>query len=279
VQKGDALLVAKRSYVAGARKMGRALARVGIGAGAPPTRDRRVVHWTYSLTRVHDSIELANLDVPWWTYGAIEAVETWLAGRSKPARVFEYGSGASTVWLARRAGEVHSVEHHRGFAEHLRPLLQEAGQVTLHVVEPRRTSVPAVPSSKEGCQGLDFADYVASIHSVGGEFDLIVIDGRARAACLFAARTHLAADGVVVFDNSWRRRYRTAISDSGLSEWAIRGLVPTLPYPDQTSLLRYDPKPGNHKEHNQKDQQTKTRHLRAVPAGSYRSPHGPTPES
>jgi hypothetical protein len=221
------------------------LARVGIGAGAPPTRDRRIAHWAYSLTRVHDSIELANLDVPWWTYGAIDAVEAWMADRSPPARVFEYGSGSSTVWLARRAREVHSVEHHRGFADNLRPLLKDAGQVTLHVVEARRTPEPVVRSGKEGCEGLDFADYVACIHSVGGVFDLIVIDGRSRAACLLAARTHIAADGLIVFDNSWRRRYRTAISDSGLNEWAIRGLVPTLPYPDQTSLLGYQRQLGN----------------------------------
>ncbi len=244
MQRGDALLLAKRSYVAGARGVGKALAGVGIGAGDPPTRDRRVAHWAYSLTRVHDSIELANLDVPWWTYGAIDAVEAWMADRSRPPRVFEYGSGASTVWLARRAGEVHSVEHHRGFADHLRPRLEGMGQVTLQVVEPDRVSEPVVRSDKEGCQGLDFADYVASIHSVGGEFDLIVIDGRARATCLLAARTHLAADGLVVFDNSWRRRYRTAISESGLNEWAIRGLVPTLPYPDQTSLLASNPLVG-----------------------------------
>jgi hypothetical protein len=245
VQKGDALLLAKRSYVAGARGAGKALALVGIGAGAPPARDRRIGHWAYSLTRVHDSIELANLDVPWWTYGAIDAVETWMANRPEPARVFEYGSGASTVWLARRAGEVHSVEHHRGFADHLRPLLTDAGQVTLQVVEPRRTPEPTVPSTKEGYEGLDFVDYVAAIHSVGGEFDLIVIDGRARAACLLAARTHLAADDLIVFDNSWRRRYRPAISDSGLHERALRGLVPTLPYPDQTSLLGHEPQPGH----------------------------------
>jgi Methyltransferase domain len=242
VPRGDALLLAKRTYVAGARQARQVLGRVGIGEGPPPSRDRRLAHWTYSLTRVHDSIELAKLDVPWWTYGAIDTVEAWMAHRSRPPRVFEYGSGASTVWLARRAGEVHSVEHHRDFADHLRPVLSGVGHVTLQVVEPRPArKPPAVASGKEGYQGLDFAEYVATIHAVGGEFDLIVIDGRARASCLPAARAHLVADGLIVFDNSWRSRYRAAISNSGLDEWAIRGLVPTLPYPDQTSLLSDNP--------------------------------------
>jgi hypothetical protein len=42
---------------------------------------------------------------------------------------------------------------------------------------------------------------------------------------------------LIVFDNSRRRRYRAAITGSGLEERVLRGLVPTLPYPDQTSLL------------------------------------------
>ena len=43
---------------------------------------------------------------------------------------------------------------------------------------------PSVPSGKEGHGGLDFAEYVASIDEVPGTFDLVVIDGRAREACL-----------------------------------------------------------------------------------------------
>ena len=35
-----------------------------------------------------------------------------------------------------------------------------------------------------------------------------------------------------------RRRYRTAIASAPVTEQAYRGLTPTLPYPDQTSLLR-----------------------------------------
>lgn len=237
VRRSEAVLAAKGLYAAGAGQAGRGLRRLGVGAGAPPPRERRNAHWLYSLTRVHDSLELARLDVPWWTYGAIDVVDGWIAARRRPVRVFEFGSGASTIWLARRTDEVHSVEHHRGFAETLRPSLDAFDHVTLHVVEPRRSEHPTVPSHKEGCEGLDFAEYVAALDAVGGTFDLVVIDGRAREACLVAARPRLAADGMIVFDNSRRRRYRTAIATSGLEERAIRGLVPTLPYPDQTSLL------------------------------------------
>ena len=226
----------KRAYAGSMRGLRRGLDRRGSGGGAVP-RDRRWRHWAYSLTIVHDSRAMAQLDVPWWTYRAIEAVEQWLSARTDPVRVFEYGSGASTVWLARRAGEVHSVEHHRAFAELMHPELVSYPNASVRVVEAVPSARPAVPSQKEGHEGLDFAEYVAAINDVPGSFDLVVIDGRAREACLAAAAGRLAHDGLIVFDNSRRRRYRDAIARSGLQERALRGLTPTLPYPEQTSLL------------------------------------------
>ncbi|HEY3717551.1 MAG TPA: class I SAM-dependent methyltransferase [Jatrophihabitantaceae bacterium] len=237
MNKGDALTKAKTAYATSARQAGKVLARVGVLGDEPPPRDKRIRHWAYSLTRAYDSLAIAELDVPWWTYKAIDVVDAWLGARRRPIRVFEYGSGASTLWLARRTDEVHSVEHHRGFGEHIAPTLHQHANVDFLIVEPTTSTTPRVPSAKEGHAGLDFADYVATIEKVGGKFDLIVIDGRAREACLTAAIPHLEADGLIVFDNTRRRRYREAIAASGVQEQVLRGLTPTLPYPDQTSVL------------------------------------------
>lgn len=203
----------------------------------PPERDHRLAHWAYSLTRIHDSAGLAAMDVPWWTYRAIDAVDAWLAARSQPVRIFEYGSGASTVWLARRAGEVHSVEHHAGFAARFKSILEDHDNIELSIVEPTPSGDPIAPSGKEGYKGVDFGAYVSHIDHVGGLFDLIVVDGRARVACLAAALPHLKTDGLIVFDNSRRLRYRGSIGAAPVNERQLRGLVPTLPYPDCTSLL------------------------------------------
>lgn len=235
--RATAVMRAKAAYVSMVRGAGRLLSRRRDGPASPPDPAQRLRHWAVSLTRIHDSLALAELDVPWWTYDAVEAVDGWLASRPRPIRVFEYGSGASTLWLARRADEVHSVEHDREFAAVLAPALSAHRTATLRVVEPKRTAQPVIASAKEGHQGLDFADYVASIDDVGGAFDLVVIDGRAREACLARAQARLAEDGVIVFDNTRRRRYRRAIARSGLQERRFRGLAPTLPYPEQTSLL------------------------------------------
>jgi hypothetical protein len=233
------LRTAKELYASTAQAAGTGLTRLGVLGEGPPPVERRFRHWAYSLTKVHDSLAIAELDVPWWTYRAIAEVDAWLeARRGRPVRVFEYGSGASTFWLAKRATEVHSVEHHRGFGEMMAGELAPVAHVSLRIIEPVPSERPAIGSAKEGHAGLDFSDYVTSIDAVPGEFDLVVVDGRAREACLVAATGRLAPGGLIVFDNSMRRRYRRAIEAAPVVEDRFRGLTPTLPYPDQTSVLR-----------------------------------------
>ncbi|MBZ2196415.1 class I SAM-dependent methyltransferase [Occultella gossypii] len=234
---GNLPYLVKSTYAKAMRASGRLLTRARVLSAEPPERSHRLKHWAYSLTRVHDSLAIVELGVPWWTYDAIDHIERLLTARDGDVRVFEYGSGASTFWLADRAREIHSVEHHVGFAETIGPELATLDNVTFHVVEPSPSQHPAIGSSKSGNAGLDFKAYVATIDTVGGLFDVVVIDGRARAGCLEAAISHLADDGIIVFDNSRRRRYRTAIERSGLHESRFKGLTPTLPYPEQTSVL------------------------------------------
>jgi predicted O-methyltransferase YrrM len=238
--KSNALGAIKKVYAAGAQSTGRLLERVGILDEEPPSRDQRLKHWAFSLTRAHDSIGIAELDVPWWTYNAIDEVEAWLTTH-RDVRAFEWGSGASTIWLAKRVAEVRSVEHHAGFGRMIQEQLADIPQATLDIVEAEPSEAPAIGSSKEGHGGLDFTRYVHHIDEVakrvGGTFSLIVVDGRAREACLVAALPHLERDGIIVFDNTMRRRYQRAIKDAPVVEKAYRGLTPTLPYPDQTSIL------------------------------------------
>lgn len=235
--RATGLSLSKRGYVSLTRAVSRRLTLDAAGDHRGGGRERWR-HWLASLPRVHDSLALAELDVPWWTYDAIDVVDRWIGEHPGPVRVYEYGSGASTLWLARRVGEVHSVEHHEGFGAMMRDHLGDHPNVDLRVVPPTSSTHPVVASGKEGTDGLDFADYVASIDLAPGSFDLVVVDGRAREACLAAALPRLAPDGIVVFDNSRRRRYRSAIEGSGLHESRFGGLTPTLPYPEQTSVLR-----------------------------------------
>lgn len=232
---------AKSTYVQVARS-----ARSGLTAvGLLPAMDRwaqrsRGGTWARSLLSIYDVPELAALDVPWWTFESSAIVDAFLRGR-RDARVFEWGSGASTIWLARRSASVTAVEHDLEWGETVRGLLPPDAAVDLRLIK----ATPAVGapgearSSKPGAQELNFREYVDAIDSVGGEFDLIIVDGRARESCIVAAMPHLASDGLLVVDNVERRRYREAIGQlSGVDVQWTRGLTPGLPYPTRTAVLR-----------------------------------------
>ena len=198
----------------------------------------RTVLWVRSWLSVYDLEDLLAFDVPWWTFEAADRVEAFLAERPG-CRAFEWGSGASTVWLGRRCETVISVEHDPAWADRMRAALP--GNARLRLVEP--VAGVAVPSAKPGFAGLDFSDYVAEIDGVAGPLALIVIDGRAREACLDRAVERLATGGLIVLDNVDRARYREAIARFGQRldvQWT-RGRTPALPYPTRTALISVRP--------------------------------------
>lgn len=226
----------RAAYVATMRATARAADTVGLRQRAVRSNSRVARH-AVSLLAIYDLPRMVELGRPWWVYEAAQEVELFLHAHPK-ARAFEFGAGASTVWLASRVAELHSVEHDLDFAEHLSEYVEPFPHVYLHAVPAgTRTSTSLALSGRDGYESADFDVYVSTIDDVGGQFDLIVIDGRARAACLEASIDRLAPGGIVVFDNSNRSRYRDAIERSGLIERRITGWCPSLPNRSTTSVL------------------------------------------
>ncbi len=175
--------------------------------------------WAASLFAIHDIDRMIALDLPWWNVAATRDVEAHL--RAHPgARVFEYGSGASTAWLAARADNVSSVEHHADWLRKVAGKVSAFAQVSLRH------------------RDLESGAYAAAIDERDDTYDLIVIDGRERTACLSRAIPHLRPGGIILFDDSGRSRYRAAINTCGLAERRYFGRSYCVPYPDHSSILR-----------------------------------------
>ena len=214
-------------------------------------RPRSTLAHLRTLLAVHNAEDLVGLDLPWWTYQAIDHVSGFLAGRGYAARVFEYGSGASTLWLARRCSSLDAVEHDAAWAGRVRELVAGADGLrctpTVHV--PEVPTVPAggsarVPSGAPSGRGLDFAGYVDVVHEVGGPFDLVAVDGRAREASVLASLEHVAPDGLVLLDDAQRPRYRDVVRQAEARGWhslRTRGATPCQPVPRETVLLSRHP--------------------------------------
>ena len=227
----------KRTYVSAIRGLGFGLYGSGLlsrnAAGSGPEFAR----WLHSLFAIYDIEAMVRLDMPWWTLQATRLVESHLAMRPG-ARVFEYGAGASTVFLARRAREVISVEHDPLWYEVVARELQKYPRASLHLVqaavEPAGTGFR---SNHPAWSGHNFRNYVDAIDREEELFDLIVIDGRCRDLCLDAALRRIKTDGLILFDNAGRKRYRAALTNCRLPRLCTTGLTACLPYPDPTMLL------------------------------------------
>ncbi len=155
---------------------------------------------------------------PWLTFRAIK----WLNSYLKPEmKVFEYGTGGSTVFFAKRVKSLISVEHDENWYRFVSDLLERMQISNIIYVLSKPTellklkrSVADPNSYTSGFKeyhGLDFSGYVQIIDKYPDKsFDLILIDGRARPACIKHAIKKLKKKGVVILDNADRERYNLA---------------------------------------------------------------------
>jgi hypothetical protein len=150
---------------------------------------------------------------PWLAASAIRFLDAHLTSQM---RGFEWGSGASTLFLARRTAFVRSIEHKAKWHRRITARLTETGltNVRLDLVPPEMSP----PSSRRPhiwrernliMNKPDFNAYAdAILDEPDASFDYIMIDGRARIACAANAMHKLAPGGLLVLDNSERRKYR-----------------------------------------------------------------------
>ncbi len=158
--------------------------------------------------------------IPWYTYPAIEYLNQLDLSTKE---VFEFGCGSSSLYWARKARAVTSLE---------------AREVWYNRIKDQ-----APPNLQLICRGVDDA-YVQTIYEAGKKFDIIVIDGMLRYPSTEAALDCLKADGLIIFDNSDRaaefRKYAQAMQllrDQGLLQVDMHGFTPLNPYTATTSLF------------------------------------------
>lgn len=145
--------------------------------------------------------------LPWMNYGIIDLLEERL---DRELSLFEYGSGNSTVFYASRVREVISVENDLGWYEYIRNSLPD--NASIYLVNP-----------------YDTQTYSEFIGRFDKEFDLVVVDGNDRNACLEAARNYLSYRGVIILDDTQDGEYESAtnvLEESGYKRLDMKGLKP-----------------------------------------------------
>lgn len=173
----------------------------------------------YESVRLGMPCDSLGKELPWYTYAAINFLGPRL---EESMSVFEYGSGNSTLWWARRVSYVVSCEHDG----HWYGLMQ--GKI------PANVDYRLLPLSGEPeC-------YRDEVSKFGERFDVVVIDGRDRVACAKNALPALKSAGVIVWDNSDRERYQEGfrfLRDQGFRRLDFSGMGPMNAYGWCTSVF------------------------------------------
>jgi len=169
----------------------------------------RELGWQRS-SRERRSVTRDGVPTPWLTYPAL----AWLSGRvSRIHTVIEFGAGASTLWFLANGAQVVSIEHDEAWLRELEAMLPSAN----------RELVRVTPDEAGYLQGLDRADV--------GRFDLVLVDGLHREACVRAVMPTLRPDSLLCLDDSQRLEYASSIETlhrAGFKSIGFRGFAPIV---------------------------------------------------
>ncbi len=175
--------------------------------------------WLNSVMRSRP-VNRDGLPIPWFTYAAIDFLEGLEKGSWK---VFEWGSGNSTLWWAGKCAGVVAVEDNESWYAEVK------GQL---------------PGNARYVLATDQESYVGAIDGDGDElYDVVVIDGSHRNQCAARCVSRLSEGGVVVFDNTDCLDHDDGVSalmDAGFQRIDFWGLIPSYFYRNCTSLFFKD---------------------------------------
>ena len=170
--------------------------------------------------REREAIDGSGRPIPWMNYCTVQ----FLRERLKPGfRVFEFGSGNSTLFFASRCAEVVSFEPSPEWFRKMSPRVPPNVRLMLRETE---------------------AYYCCEEES--GSFDVVVIDAMDRNRLIDPAlKLCREGSGVIVWDDSERPEYAPAIArllDSGWKRLRLSGIGPIQNCRKETSFFY---RPGN----------------------------------
>lgn len=183
----------------------------------------RASGWLKSLSS-KSAIDFDRNPLPWYNYSTLHFLSERISSLTKKVespklKVFEFGSGNSTLWWANRVAEVISVED------------DGAWYAQIKKSKPENVTYLFAPNRQE---------YIDALMKSTDLFHLIVVDGSYREACLDVCHLKLNSKGVLIVDNSDWSQLQPCISKLeklGFRQLEFFGLGPINGHPWGTSIF------------------------------------------
>lgn len=185
--------------------------------------DERIMNYLTEQGWYISSIEKKPLNgngepIPWINYPSLD----FLNERIKTDfRVFEWGSGNSTIWWSNKVEEIISVEHDYNWYKYVKELINNKNTNIIH---------------KELIYGEDYCREIGN----HGLFDVVIIDGRDRSNCAKNSIENLKNNGIIVWDDTERSYYKEGIDylkKKGFKMLTFSGMKPLNKEKSQTSIF------------------------------------------
>ena len=176
--------------------------------------------WIQSVKRMEPVDNNFN-QVPWMNYQTINFIKERF---KKDFNMFEYGSGYSTIFYANIVNRITSIEYNIDWYNKIKNEI------------PNNAKLIYENKFNSDC-------YIFAVKNDDILYDVIIIDGRSRVACLEACIDQLSERGVLFFDDSERDRYRKYFDIAykrGFRSLDFQGIKPVEPELSCTTIFYRD---------------------------------------
>lgn len=165
------------------------------------------------------AISKSGEPIPWYTYPSIDFLKSRLY---EDRMILEFGGGQSSLWWAKRAKGVVTLEGDREWHDKIRQNMPD--NVELHYVSMENSSVNV--SQVNGV--LKSKAY--------SQYDVIIIDGLYREEMIQIAIGLMTDDGMIICDNAESYGFYEGFKETGLSRVDFVGNAPGIVLPHCTSI-------------------------------------------
>ena len=154
----------------------------------------------FKSVKTKQAVDKNGNPIPWLTYSFIDFIDDRL---NKTMEVFEFGAGNSSIYWAKKAKSVISIEHSPEWFK----IIKANDKFKYENLDIQLVEIPE-DLKKKGYHVMAFTNdenaYVHSLKNLNRKFDIVVVDGLFRNSCILNSLESLKPGGVIFLDNTSR---------------------------------------------------------------------------
>ncbi|MFZ9470180.1 MAG: hypothetical protein ACO26G_03920 [Rickettsiales bacterium] len=144
--------------------------------------------------------------IPWYSFEAIEFLKLHLKSEHK---VFEFGSGSSTIFYNNNCSKVVAIESNKSWFEIICEKIQgKVNSCNNHFIA-KNSEIFLLENAIDNVDYENFANDYSKKNNI--KFDFIVIDSLKRHLCTLQSLDSLKSGGYLILDDSERSNYQKTI--------------------------------------------------------------------